>query len=71
VEEQLHGMQDNDVQGDHARCKRSCNAAAAGGPAQEAVESRVENVGIIEKETADEVKRHCGLLAEDMEMAPV
>jgi hypothetical protein len=45
AEEQLHGVQDDDVQGGHARCDRSCNAAAAGGPAQGVVESRVENVG--------------------------
>jgi hypothetical protein len=38
-------VQDDDVQGGHARCERSGNAAAAGGPAQGAVESRVENVG--------------------------
>jgi hypothetical protein len=44
-EEQLRGVQGNDVQGGRARCERSCNAAAAGGPAQGAVESRVEDVG--------------------------
>jgi hypothetical protein len=45
AEEQLHSVQGDDVQGGRARCERSCNVAAAGGPAQGAVESRVEDVG--------------------------
>jgi hypothetical protein len=44
AEEQLHSVQGDDVQEGRARCERSCNAAAAGGTAQEAVESRVEDV---------------------------
>jgi hypothetical protein len=44
-EEQLRGVQGNDVQGGRAQCERSCDVAAAGEPAQGAVESRVEDVG--------------------------
>jgi hypothetical protein len=34
-DEKLHGVQDDGVLGSHARCGRSCSAAAAGGSAQE------------------------------------
>jgi hypothetical protein len=34
-DEQLRGVQDDGVQGSHARCGRSCSAAAAGGSARE------------------------------------
>jgi hypothetical protein len=34
-EEQLHGMQDDGVQGSRARCGRSCSAMVAGGFARE------------------------------------
>jgi hypothetical protein len=35
AEEQLHGVQDDDVQGGYARCERSCSAMVAGGSAWE------------------------------------
>jgi hypothetical protein len=44
AEEQLHSVQGDDVQEGRARYERSCNAAAAGGTAQGAVELRVEDV---------------------------
>jgi hypothetical protein len=34
-DEQLHDVQDDGVQGSHARCGRSCSAAAAGGSTRE------------------------------------
>jgi hypothetical protein len=34
-EEQLRGVQDDGVQGSHARCGRSCSAMVAGGFARE------------------------------------
>jgi hypothetical protein len=59
------------VRGSHARCGRSYSAAAASGSARRQRDRAWRTSEAVKRKAADEIKRHCGLLAEDMEMAPV
>jgi hypothetical protein len=57
------------VQGGHARCGRSCSAAAAGGSAREQWGRAWRTSEAVEEKAAHEVKRHCELLVENLEVA--
>jgi hypothetical protein len=59
----------NGVQGEYARCGRSCSAAAANGFAREQRSRTWKTSEAVEKKAADEVRRHYELLVEDMEVA--
>jgi hypothetical protein len=59
------------MRGSHARCGRSYSAAAASGSTREQRDRTWRTLEAVEEKAADEVKRHCGLLAEGMETAPV
>jgi hypothetical protein len=63
------GVQDDGVQGDHARCGRSCSVAAAGGSAREQWSHAWRTSEADEEKAADEVRRHYELFVEDMEVA--
>jgi hypothetical protein len=60
-----------DVQEGRARCGRSCSAAAANGFAREQRGHAWRTSEAVKVKAADEVRRHCELLVEDMEMALV
>jgi hypothetical protein len=64
-------VQDDGVQGSHARCGRSCSAAAAGGSVREQQDRVWRTSEAVKVKAADEVRRHYELLVEDIEMAPV
>jgi hypothetical protein len=57
------------VQGSHARCGRSCSAAAANGFAREQWGCAWRKSEAVEEKATDEVRRHCELLVEDLEVA--
>jgi hypothetical protein len=54
------------VQEGHARCGRSCSAAAAGGSAREQRDRAWRTSEAVEEKAADEVRRHFELLVEDI-----
>jgi hypothetical protein len=56
------------VQGSHARCGRSYSAAAASGSAWEWRDRAWRTSEAVEEKAADEVRRHCELLVENMEV---
>jgi hypothetical protein len=51
--EQLHSVPDDGVQGSHARCGRSCSAAAAGGSAREQRDRAWRTSEAIEEKTME------------------
>jgi hypothetical protein len=57
------------VQGGRARCGRSGSAAAAGGSAREQRDRAWRTSEAVEEKAADEIRRHCELLVEDLEVA--
>jgi hypothetical protein len=63
------GVQDDGVQGEHARYGRSCSAAATSGSAREQWSRAWRMSEAVEEKAANEIRRHCELLVEDMEVA--
>jgi hypothetical protein len=68
-DEQLRGVQDDGVQGSHARCGRSCRVVATGGSAREQRGHAWGTSETVEEKAADEIRRHCERLVEDLEVA--
>jgi hypothetical protein len=56
------------VQEGRAWCGRSCSAAAVGGSAREQRDRAWRTSEVVEEKAADEVRQHCELLVEDMEV---
>jgi hypothetical protein len=57
------------VRGSHARCGRSYSAAAASGSAREQRNRVWRTSKAVEEKAADEIRRHCELLMEDLKVA--